>query len=119
MAARLNKENGTVEFDLGSVPCVLKATWKAIAGIEHDLGFGMVALARRVLSREFGLQDLAVVVFHGLKESGTASGITLEKVSEQIFKAGLLNPELLGAVTLFCEFALSGGEEPKKETAAE
>lgn len=119
MTVVVNKTEGTVTFPLGHVECVLKVTWRAVADIENDLGYGMVALSRRVVTSNFGLKDLSIVILHGLKASGTEGNPTLDKVSEMVMKSGLLNSNTIKAVSEFCDFALTGGEEPKKEEAAE
>lgn len=115
MGVDINKAAGTIKFPLNQVECVLRVTWEAVASIENDLGYGMVPLARKVALSSFGLKDMATVVLHGLKASGTEGNPDFAKVATQIMKAGLLNPDLIMAVSEFCDLALSGGEEPKKD----
>lgn len=117
MSVVLEKEKGTVSFDLGKTACTLKVTWGAIAAIENDLKCGLVAVTRRLVSRDFGLADVATVLLHGLRAADTEGNPTYEKVAEQVLKVGLLNTEVLQAVTEFCSFALTGGEDPKKDEA--
>lgn len=118
MSVTTNKSLQTISFDLGGVPCVLKVTWEAVAAIENDLGCGIVPLARRVCVGSFGLNDLAVVILHGLKASGTDGSPSFESVAALIVKAGLLNSQTVEAVSAFCDFALTGGEPAKKEAGA-
>lgn len=117
MGANIDHITGTVTFRLGGVDVTLKCTWEAIAGIERDLKTGMIAIARRIALQEFGLMDLATILTHGMKAAGTEGGPTIEKVAAEIMKAGLLNQNLLVAVSLFCDFALTGGQDPKKPEA--
>lgn len=119
MSMTINKSAQTISFDPAGVPCVLKVTWEAIAGIENDLGCGIVPLARRLAVGSFGLNDLVVVILHGLRASGTEGRPTFENVAALIMKAGLLNPDVVRAVSIFCDFALTGGEPPKKDAGAE
>lgn len=119
MSMTTNKSAQTISFDLGEVPCVLKVTWEAVAAIENDLGCGIVPLARRLAAGSFGLNDLVVVILHGLKASGTEGRPSYESVAALVMKAGLLNPDIVQAVSVFCDFALTGGEPPKKDAGPE
>lgn len=110
---------GEIEIVLNGVTHTMKATWRAVAAVEHALGYGIVPLTQRILAKNFGQMEAAIIIYHGLKEAGAKGQIDLDKVQEQIYKTGILNKSIVDAITLFCEYALTGGQEPGKQDAAE
>lgn len=115
----INAETGEIAFEIKGRKVLLKATWKAISDIQQQLGYGMVPLARRLASREFGLTELTTILYHGVLAANPPVRPTFDDVAKLVFEGGLLAEDTIKAVTKFCELALTGGRPAGEDAAAE
>jgi hypothetical protein len=65
-----NKERGEIAVSLGGKDYRLRPTFQALAEIENRSGIGLVALARRFLAQDFGLNDVIAVLEPAIEAGG-------------------------------------------------
>ena len=111
-----NRQRGEVAIALGGRGFVLRPTYQALCAIESALDCGLVALYRRIVSHDFGLREITVIVTEGLIAAGEPA--TREKVGTMIAEAGLLSPEVVEPVTEFLALALTGGRASGEDDVA-
>jgi hypothetical protein len=109
MGERLRNE---VEITLKGEVRVMRATFGAIRAIERDLKINIIPLIMKL--SDLGLEQAAVIVFHGLKGYGDTS-LTLEEVGEAIMDAGLDN--VLDPIVDFLANTLKGVSVGKPQPA--
>ena len=114
----MSKIDGAVPVHFDGRAYEMKASFAAILAIEEELGYGLVPLATQLVSRNFGLKELSIVIYHGLKAGGDEVKPTREQVREKVFRQGVMDEALLKAINLFIEYALNGGIEPEKKPEA-
>lgn len=112
---RVNRETGEIVFDLSGKDVTLKVSWKAISEVQSILGYGIVPLAVRIRTMQFGITELATVIHQGILAADPPVKPEYGAVAERVFSAGLLSPEVTGAVAMFCELALTGGKSVDPE----
>jgi hypothetical protein len=86
-----NRERGEVAVSLGGKDYCLRPTFQALAEIEHRAGMGLVALAKRFLEREFGLNDVIAVLEPAIEAGGQTPPKELGKLAAEqgIMRLGL------------------------------
>ena len=82
-----NEIRGEVECDLGTRKITLVPTYEAQAGIESDLGEGLIAASDRIFGGKYGIKEIFCVIKHGAKAGGTE--IEDAELSELIAQRGL------------------------------
>jgi hypothetical protein len=112
MAEPLRNE---VSIQLGGEARTMRATFAALRGIERDLGMNIVPLLFKIGDADVGVNQAAVVIFHGLKGYGDTR-LTLDEVGEAVLAEGLSN--LMLPVTEFLKKALDGASLGKPAAAA-
>ncbi len=113
-----NSDRCEFSFSLNGRSMKIRVTWEAIVAIQTALGFGIVPLAARINAKNYGLIEATTIIFHGLVAAEPKVAPTEEQVCEQVFKAGLLSDDIIGAMVTFCEYALTGGK-PLGEPSAD
>lgn len=108
----MNSERGEIAIRLGGQEIVLRPTFEALVEIEQQLGQGLVALARRMATRDIGLRDAAVIV----RASMVDDKPPLAEVGRRILDQGLVT--LVGPLAGFIAGALSGGAQPNPQVPA-
>lgn len=111
-SVKIDGVRGEVIFPLNGRDTKLRVSWKAVADIQTALGYGIVPLAVRISGHNYGVIEVAQIVYHGILAAETTPTPTFEKVCEEVFKAGILSVEIVRAITAFCELALNGGKAP-------
>jgi hypothetical protein len=108
-----NVHRGEVKVRLAGKDYVMAPTWEAITEIEQLTGRGVVELANRVMQHRYGAQEVAAIVFAGIKSGGNefVAKPTFEGTGRMIMADGVAN--FAAPVTMFLANALSGGETPK------
>ncbi|MGB4107773.1 MAG: hypothetical protein WBK55_08265 [Alphaproteobacteria bacterium] len=114
----VNTETLEISFELNGRAAVIKPTWRAISDIQNDLGYGMVPLAVRIQSKNFGLHELTTIILRGIIATRPQIKPKYEEIAEEVFKAGILSPVIIEATTKFCELALSGGKKAEGKLPA-
>ncbi len=102
MADALRNE---VSVTLDGTEYTVRATFAAIRGIERDLKTNLVPLIEKLGRGDVGIEQAAVIVFHGLRGNGDTS-LNLEQVGELILKTGL--GEVMLPVVEFLSHAMQG-----------
>lgn len=115
---KINNDRGEIIFPLNGREWTLRVTWRAIVDVQVALGYGLVPLACRLSGRNFGIVEVSQVIYHGLLASETKPEPSFEKVCEEVFKAGILAPEIVETITAFCNMALNGGRYDQGENQA-
>lgn len=83
----VNRLRGEVALELGGEALTLRPTFAAIMEIEDRLG-GVVPLASRAAAGDFGLREVAVIVWACLNAADGGSR-SLDEVGERIMGQGL------------------------------
>lgn len=110
-----NPHRGEVAVTLGDREYVMRPTFEAMAQIEEELGAGLVAIASRLHSGQYGARDVAAVLIAGIKaERGR---MRRDTVQNAIVAQGVL--AFAVPVATFLGNCLTGGAEPGEATAAE
>ncbi|CAB4176574.1 Phage tail tube protein, GTA-gp10 [uncultured Caudovirales phage] len=110
----MNGYRGDAEVTLGDTAYTLRPTFEALQEIERLTGLGLIPLARRFHSLEFGVGDVKNVLVPAIKAGG---GKVPDNIGKLIIEAGIMN--LGGVVATFLVSALAGGEEKKADAPAE
>ena len=110
----MNSFRGDIEVTLGGAAYTMRPTFEALLEIERLTGIGLIPLARRFYSQEFGVADIRNVIVPAIKAGG---GKVPDNIGKLIIDAGPVN--LGGVVAQFLVGALSGGEEKKADAPAE
>lgn len=108
-----NPERGEIEIELVTLSgdrqtFILRPTWEAMVEIETRTGMGMIAMANKLSSFQFGFIEAVAIITAGLKAGGDPAKI--EMVGPMIFKTGLT--KLISPLQEFVTNALTGGEPP-------
>lgn len=82
-----NQVRGEVECDLGSRKITLVPSYEAQAGIESDLGEGLIAASDRIFDGRYGLKEIFIVIKHGARAGGAE--IEDAELGELIARCGL------------------------------
>ncbi len=82
-----NKLRGDVTLDVGHEVWVHRPTFTAIVKIEERLG-GVIGVARRAANGEFGVNDVAVILWATFL-SNTGKSPSLEDVGEVVIRLGM------------------------------
>jgi hypothetical protein len=87
MAIELRNE---VAIDIGGKSRVLRADFRAICAMESFLRMGVVTIVGRFQQKQFGLTDVAALVFFGL-QGADDKDLTMEQVGDAIIETGIDN----------------------------
>jgi hypothetical protein len=111
-----NKHAGEVPVTIAGKAMVLRPNFQAQCEAEALCGFGVVTLLNRFMQKQFGIREVAAVIYAGLKHgSEQGKNITYEAVGEKIALAGITS--VTGAYGRFLENAVAGGQELKQGEA--
>jgi len=100
----VNKVRGEVEVILDGKTYTMVPSFQAMCEIEAVTGLGIVALARRYQSLNFGISDAAAIVTAAIKAGGEDAEV--QKVGAMIAKSGLEN--FATPIAEFLQMALGG-----------
>lgn len=112
-----NKERGEVEVLLNGKTHLLRPSMEAHVKIEADLGMGMVSVARSLIERAYTLNTLAVLLQHSVVVEVGSPKPTQALAAKELFKAGIISPEVFSPFLALVMNFLNGGVEPKEEEA--
>lgn len=112
MAETLRNE---VDITLLGETRTMRATFGAIRGVERDLKTNIIPLIERMGRGDVGVEQAAVVIFHGLKGYGDTS-LTLDQVGDAVMGEGL--SKVLEPVVNFLAVAMQGVSLGKPQAAA-
>jgi hypothetical protein len=112
MADALRNEVG---IDLDGQTRTMRATFASIRGIERDLKTNLVPLIEKLGRGDVGIEQAAVIVFHGLRGFGDTE-LNLDQVGEAILKTGL--GSVMMPVVEFLSQAMQGVTLGKPQEAA-
>ena len=110
----VNEERGEIAIRLAGREMAMRPTYEALAKIERDTGRKTVALAGALQMHDFGVQDIALIITHGLQAADEA-GANLEAVGNWVMEVGLTSPDVLGPINDFFVVALGGKSALKDE----
>lgn len=109
-----NPHRGEVEVVLSGRPFLMRPNYAAIVEFETVTGFGAVELFNRIHEGRYTHRDIVAIVAAGVKAIDPRA--TDKKVGEMLVDTGVLN--VIPAVAMFLENALTGGAKPGKDQAA-
>lgn len=101
--AAINRERGEVAITLGGVEYCLRPTFQALAEIESRAGVGLMKLANRFGTADFGIKDLIAVLEPAIEAGGVKPPADLGAL---IAEAGIAN--VVGPIGDFLAHALGG-----------
>jgi Phage tail tube protein, GTA-gp10 len=116
-AKTANPERGEVALTLDGRGFVLRPSLTAVQAIEQQAGCGLLKLFERLRAGELTTQQLAIILCEGLRAGG--EGATLPKVAEMLYAARPYSSAVSIPVLHFLVNALSGGRQPKDESAGD
>ena len=98
-----NDERGEITVTLGGVEYTLRPTFEALAEMESQSGIGVLPLARRFMTQDWGVRDLAAVLAPAITAGG---GKIPDNLGQLIIAAGPLR--VAATVARFLSDALVG-----------
>lgn len=101
-----NPHRGEVSLHLDGRDYTLRPSFHALAELESKTGLGIVALARKFQAGEFGIGEMAAVIWSGLSGADAQPMLSYDEVGEQIAKAGLAH--FVPAAAEYLGYALGG-----------
>ena len=110
-----NKARGEVSLELGGETYVLVPSFGAVCEIEDKIGANLFNLGRRLELAEISASDLVDLAHACLAPVGYKGDKA--RLGEAIVEAGAL--KVIAALTEFCRNYAFGGQEEKKDAAAE
>ncbi len=110
-----NKARGEVTLELGGESYVLVPSFGAVCEIEDKIGANLFNLGRRLELAEISASDLIDMAHACLAPVGYKGDKA--RLGEAIVEAGAL--KVIAALTEFCRNYAFGGQEEKKDGAAE
>ncbi len=118
----MNPASGEIELDFGGKTVTLRPTFASLMLLDKKLGYGMVGMMRRIAQGEFGLGDVAGLVWAGMIGSKqNKPDLSFDEVGDIILRDGL--DKYLAPVTLYAVNTLTAGRkvgsDPKAETVTE
>ena len=110
-----NKARGEVTLELGGETYVLVPSFGAVCEIEDKIGANLFNLGRRLELAEISASDLIDLAHACLAPVGYKGDKA--RLGEAIVEAGTL--KVIAALTEFCRNYAFGGQDEKKDAAAE
>ncbi len=107
-----NRHRGEVEVALGGARYTLRPTFEALCEIEERTGLGLVELARRFWEGRFGVGELAVVLWAGIRAAHGAAP-DYERIGRWVVEQGV--QDLAGPVARFLAGVIGGGDEDQDQ----
>jgi hypothetical protein len=111
-----NPERGDVEIELGGQKFVMRPTFEAMVQMEQATGIGMLDLALRAGGGTLGISETTHIICAGIT-AATGNRATFDKFGPMVFKKGIMST--IKPVADLMANALSGGEKPGEDQAAE
>ena len=110
-----NRKRGEVTLELGGKTYVLVPSFGAVCEIEDKTGANLLNLGRRLELAEISARDLIDLAHACLAPVGYKGDKA--RLGEAIVEAGAL--KVIAALTEFCRNYAFGGQDEKKDAAAE